>query len=79
MKRTTLILASECLAKLKILAAKEKRTLSSLVDEFLREGLRKRTERKPVLKSFILPSFSLGKPRVNLSDRDQLEEVMTVS
>ena len=57
------------------LARREKRKLSEVVNELLLEGLENRKLRKEPTP-FELPSFSMGKPRVNLADRDTLEAVM---
>ena len=76
MKRTTLLLNEHCLVELKKIAASERRTLSDVIDELLRAGIadrRARRERKPRIE---LPSFAMGRPRINIADRDRLEEDM---
>ena len=74
--RTTLVLERQRLRDLKRLAAEQGRTLSSVVDEVLRQGLAKQhlaTKRRQPIK---LPSFDMGRPAVNLADRDRLIDLM---
>ena len=44
------------------------------VRDVLAEGLARRLSRRP--QAFELPSFAMGRPRVNLADRDALEQAM---
>lgn len=74
MKRTTLVLEDALMDSVRELARKQKRQLSQVVNELLLEGVRKRRKARP--GGFDLPSFSMGKPRVNLGDRDALESLM---
>ncbi len=74
MKRTTLVLEDNCMEGVRALAHREKRDISSVVNELIRDGLRNRRKRKPVV--ITLPTYSMGRPRVNLADRDALENVM---
>ncbi len=74
MKRTTLILDEACLKGIKDLARKEDRNLSDVVRTLLTEGLQRRKVRRR--QGFDIPSFSMGKPRVNLGDRNALEALM---
>ena len=74
MTRTTLILQERRLGELKRLAAERNQTLSSLVDEFLADGIRR--ARAPKRRAPALPIFDMGEPRVNVADRDQLWEAM---
>lgn len=74
MKRTTLVLEDGCMKGVRDLAKKENRTMSEVVNELLAEGLQKRRKREP--SKFALPSFSMGKPRVHLGDRNALEALM---
>lgn len=76
MKRTTLVLNDQRLSELKKLAAKEERTLSDLVDEILLAGITQRKAPKRRISNFSLPSFAMGGTRVNIADRDQLEDLM---
>ena len=49
--------------------------MSEVVNELLAEGVQRRRqakERKPLR----LKTFSMGRPRVNLADRDALEALM---
>ena len=73
--RTTLVIDDELFRRLKQRAAAEKRTLSDVTQEVLRRGLGADTgkrKRAPVK----LPTFTMGRPRVDVADRDQLYEVL---
>ena len=74
MKRTTLIVEDAVFRGIRRLAHEEGRKLSDVVNTLLIEGLQRRTERRPV--TFQPPSFPMGKPRVNLGDRNALESLM---
>jgi len=74
MKRTTLVLDDACLKGIKDLAHKEDRNLSEVVNTLLVEGLQRRKSKRR--QNFELPSFSMGRPRVNLGDRGALEALM---
>ena len=56
------------------IARKEKRQLSQVVNELLLAGLQKKKTQKN--EKFGLPAFSMGRPRVNLGDRNALEALM---
>lgn len=56
------------------LARREGRQLSEVVNALLAEGLQRRQVRRD--KQFALPTFSMGRPRVNLGDRNALEALM---
>ena len=73
-KRTTLILEDACMEGVRELARREGRQLSEVVNALLAEGLQRRKGRRR--KRFELPSFSMGRPRVNLGDRNALEALM---
>jgi hypothetical protein len=73
--RTTLVIDDALFRELKKRAAEENRTLSQVTEEALRRGLARRpTSRPPVRVK--LRSFAMGKPRVDLADRDQLFEIL---
>jgi hypothetical protein len=74
--RTTLVLDQHALSELKRIAADQHRTLSSVVDETLRLGLQRRGNLREPFQPVILPGFDMGSPRVNLADRDQLNETL---
>lgn len=74
MTRTTLILDDACMNAVRDLARRERRTLSDVVNQLLREGVQRR--KKPLRPPFALPAFAMGRPRVNLGDRDALEGLM---
>ncbi len=74
MVRTTLILEESCLEGIRDLARKQGETLSGVANELLVEGLqRRKIKQRPEFK---LPTFSMGKPRLNLGDRNALEALM---
>lgn len=75
MKRTTLILEDACIDGIRELARREGRQLSQVVNELLAEGLIRR-RKKIQKKDFQLCSFPMGRPRVNLADRNVLEALM---
>lgn len=75
MKRTTLVLEDACIDGVRELARREGRQLSQVVNELLAEGLmRRRKQRRK--RDFELCSFPMGRPRVNLADRNALEALM---
>ena len=74
MKRTTLVLEDGCMEAVREIARKEKRQLSQVVNELLIAGLQ-RKKRKPKEK-LELPYYSMGRPKVNLGDRNALESLM---
>lgn len=74
MKRTTLVLEDACIDGVRELARRQGRQMSEIVNEILAEGLqRRRAKRRSELE---LPVFSMGRPRVNLGDRNALEALM---
>ena len=74
MKRTTLVLEEGILEGIREEAHLEGKDMSELVNELLLHGLIVR--RSKVKTPPALPSFSMGQPRVNLADRDALEQIM---
>jgi len=74
MKRTTLVLEDGCMDAVRELARKERRQLSQVVNDLLIEGVRRK--KRLVREEFVLPAFSMGRPKVNLTDRHALEAVM---
>lgn len=74
MKRTTLVLEDGCMAGVRELARREGRQLSEVVNELLAEGLQRRRQRRG--PGLTLPSYAMGRPRVNLGDRNALEALM---
>lgn len=74
MKRTTLVLEESCWEGIRELARREGKNLSEIANELFAEGLhRRKSKKRPVFK---LVSYSMGKPRVNLGDRNALESLM---
>lgn len=74
MKRTTLVLEDGCMEGVRQLARRERRQISEVVNELLAEGLQRRRGRREAAMD--LPTFAMGRPRVNLADRDALESLM---
>jgi len=74
--RTTLVLEKQRLTELKRLSISQQRTLTSVVDEFLREGLARHRRQVSKPKAISLPSYDMGQPRVNLADRERLFDLM---
>ncbi len=75
--RTTLVLEDVAVEEIRKISFLEKKTISEIVNGFLMEGLRRRREIKlSPQKSAILPSFHMGVPRIDISDRDALNDVM---
>ncbi len=69
-----MILEEACLEGAREIARKQGKTLSQVANELLVEGLERRKLERRV--EFRLPVFSMGKPRVNLGDRNALEALM---
>ena len=74
MKRTTLVLEDATMRAVRALARKEERTISDVVNDLLMEGVRRR--RRGGRVELDLPAFPMGRPRVNLADRNALETLM---
>jgi hypothetical protein len=74
MKRTTLVLEDGCMEAVRELSRKEKRQISQVVNDLLLEGLRRK--KRQTREEFKLPVFSMGRPKVNLGDRNALEALM---
>jgi hypothetical protein len=75
MARTTLILDDTQMIRLKNLARTQGRTMTDLINEFIAEGLAARTTARSE-QAFMPPVFEMGRPRVNLADREALEAIM---
>ncbi|MGH9470574.1 MAG: hypothetical protein ACRD1N_09550 [Terriglobia bacterium] len=70
--KTTLIIPDPVFRDLKRGAIERGETLSALVTEILRQGLRE----KPKLRHLpSLPSFDMGVAKVNVADREELYRV----
>ena len=73
--RTTLVIDNALFRELKRRAAEQNRTLSDVTQDALRRGLAVPTpprRRKPGR----LPTFAMGRPRVDLADRNQLYDIL---
>ena len=58
----------------RMLAEREHRNMSRVVNELLAEGLQRRI--KVSRTPFRIPVFPMGAPRINIGDRDALDAVM---
>jgi hypothetical protein len=75
MKRTTLVLEDETMKAVRAVARAEDRTISDVVNDLLMEGVRRR-RRRAGPPGFDLPAFPMGRPTVNVADRNALEALM---
>lgn len=75
--RTTVTLDDDVAALLKRERARRKESLRKVVNEALREGLRRRTTRPPATALYRTPSVSLG--RCLIASLDDIEEALAVS
>ncbi len=71
--KTTLIIPDPIFRDLKHRAAERGETLSALVSEYLRQGLR---ESRKLQGPFRFPTFSAGLPKVDVADRQALYDVL---
>jgi hypothetical protein len=71
--KTTLLVPDQLFGELKRQAVKGGKTLSALVEELLRRGLKEPASRKRLRP---LPSFDAGRARVDIADRNALERAM---
>ncbi|MGH9430706.1 MAG: hypothetical protein ACRD3T_04120 [Terriglobia bacterium] len=71
--KTTLVIPDPVFRDLKRRAAERGETMSSLVTEYLRQGLRE--TRKPK-RPFTFPTFSAGPPLIDIANRETLYEVL---
>ena len=71
--KTTLNVDDQLMLRLKQEAARQGRTMSELFESALRSLLQRRQPRRKLPP---LPTFSGGVPRVNIADRDALEDFM---
>jgi hypothetical protein len=72
--KTTLIIPDRLVRELKRRAASQRRTLSAVVAEALLRGLEEAAP--PLTKPDPLPVHALGRPRVDIADRDALYRAM---
>lgn len=59
---------------MKRVAAERGQTISAIVDEFLADGVRRASA--PKKRTFMLPIFNMGAPKIDINDREQLYDVM---
>jgi hypothetical protein len=71
--KTTLIIPDHLVRELKERAARSGATLSAVVAEALRRGLEESTESRPMAP---LATYRMGRPKVDLADRDALYRAM---
>jgi len=75
MSRTTIILDPVLEKKLRETARKEGKTLTMMIQSFIREGLNRMLPRRRTPK-ISLPAFSMGRPVVDPADRGRLWDLM---
>ncbi|HEY3131941.1 MAG TPA: hypothetical protein VGL91_20970 [Acidobacteriota bacterium] len=71
--KTTLIISDDLFLRLKRRALETGQSLSSLVEGLLRRGLSQTSPHKRLPK---LPSFDMGRPLLDIADRNELYRVM---
>ena len=71
--KTTLVIDDDVMRRLKAQAALEGRTLSSLVEAYLRRGLRQDEDAARPTTPVRIPVFDMGAPRVDVGDRDAVD------
>lgn len=71
--KTTLIIPDQIFRELKRKAAQRRATLSEVVAEVLRRGLDERAARVELAP---LPTHRMGRPKIDLSDRNALYDAM---
>ena len=71
--KTTLVIPDPIFRALKRRAAERNETLSALVTDLLVRGLRENPKPK---RAFRFPTFKMGRPLVNVADRETLYEVL---
>jgi hypothetical protein len=77
MTRTTISLHESTLHKVKKLSRQGHSTLGETITELLNIGLnQKRIQLKTTNKKFTLPSFSLGKTKVPLEDKEAVYSLL---
>lgn len=71
--KTTLVIPDSLFRDLKRRAADRNETVSALVTEYLRQGLR---HSRPARRPFRFPTFQMGHPKVNIADREALYDLL---
>jgi hypothetical protein len=71
--KTTLNISEKVMRELKQEAARTGKTMSELVEAALRTAL---VQQKKEFTKIVLPTFRGGKPRIDISNREMLHEVM---
>ncbi|MCI2416264.1 ribbon-helix-helix protein, CopG family [Saccharopolyspora sp. K220] len=77
--RTTITIDDQLLDQLKLRAARERTTVSALIEDDVRMGELRRAQREaPERNRFRLPTFDLGEPKpgVDLNDNAAVVEFM---
>lgn len=71
--KTTLVIPDPVFRDLKKRAVDRNTTISELVTEYLRQGLRERPKPKRIPR---LPSFSAGAPLIDITSREEIYRVL---
>lgn len=72
--KTTVIIPDDLFRELKRAAVEAGTTLSRVVEDSVRRGLMARREKQPTIEP--LPSFHMGRPSADVSDRKALYEIL---
>ena len=71
--KTTLVIEDSVMRSLKARSALEGRTLSSLVEEYLRRGLLQDAQKVGAAEAVELPRYRMGAPKVDVADRGAVD------
>lgn len=77
--RTTVTINDEVLAEVKVIAARQHRTIGSVVEEALMRLIEQENTQLPVRERFVLTDFGRSGgllPGVDLYDKDQVAELL---
>lgn len=72
MPRTTINLDSSVLRELKARSESERRSLGDLASELLAASLRSADDARARAARFVLPSYDMGSPNIDLNDKEAL-------
>ena len=78
MIRTTISINEFMLEQVKTVSKKEKKTFGEVISELVSIGLHSKRERARSRKiaAFKIKSYSMGKPRINLEDKEALHKIL---
>jgi hypothetical protein len=76
MPRTTLNIDGSVLRELKVLSEKQRRPVGQLASELLAGALRSTERGSATPPPFVMPTFSGGRPLVDLDDKEAVRRAM---